>query len=357
MARGDRRLERVEPRRRAELLRAGEAVEPARDELRVPGGPVLIEEQDGVARGVDARGGARLLQLHERDEAVRLGLARRQLDEHPPEPQRVLAEPRPHDVVARGGGIALVEDEVDDAEDGRQPRGQAIPPRDLEGDTSLGQGPLGAHDPLRDRGLGHEESAGDLLGRQAAEQAQREGDPALEGQDRVARDQDEPQHVVAHVVVDLGRDVRNDPLPLGLEGRELLVLSGDDRAVPHGVDRAVARRGLQPGARAVRMPACGHCSSAATRASCASSSATPTSRTIRTSPATTRADSRRKTSRMAACVVALTHASRARRAAAANRTGESQGTHVPERRAVAVASLTRIEWRYGRPPPPPPGGS
>src|SRR5882724_12872211 len=43
------------------------------------------------------------------------------------------------------------------------------------------------------------------------------------------------------------------------------------------------------------MPDSGHCSSAATRASCARSSATATSRTMRVSPAINRADSIRQT--------------------------------------------------------------
>src|SRR6266436_6319572 len=47
------------------------------------------------------------------------------------------------------------------------------------------------------------------------------------------------------------------------------------------------------------MPDCGHCSSAATRASCASSSAMPTSRTMRVRPAMMRADSMRQTASMA----------------------------------------------------------
>lgn len=51
----------------------------------------------------------------------------------------------------------------------------------------------------------------------------------------------------------------------------------------------------------------GHCSSAATRASWASSSAMPTSRTMRVSPAITRADSILHTASMARCVsVAVT---------------------------------------------------
>jgi hypothetical protein len=55
------------------------------------------------------------------------------------------------------------------------------------------------------------------------------------------------------------------------------------------------------------MPDSGHCSSAATSASCASSSARPTSRTMRASPAMILADSIRQTASMARCVsVAVT---------------------------------------------------
>src|ERR1700759_2117521 len=53
-------------------------------------------------------------------------------------------------------------------------------------------------------------------------------------------------------------------------------------------------------------PDSGHCSSAATSASCARSSATPTSRTIRVRPAIRRADSMRQTAWIAACASALT---------------------------------------------------
>src|SRR5229473_639844 len=58
------------------------------------------------------------------------------------------------------------------------------------------------------------------------------------------------------------------------------------------------------------MPEAGHCSSAATRASCASSSARPTSRTMRVRPAMILADSIRQTASMARCVrvdVTATH--------------------------------------------------
>ena len=54
-------------------------------------------------------------------------------------------------------------------------------------------------------------------------------------------------------------------------------------------------------------PDSGHCSSAATRASCARSSARPTSRTIRARPAMSLGDSILQTASMARCVsVAVT---------------------------------------------------
>ena len=53
------------------------------------------------------------------------------------------------------------------------------------------------------------------------------------------------------------------------------------------------------------MPDSGHFSSAATRASCASSSATPTSRTMRVSPAINRADSIFQTASIVRCISVL----------------------------------------------------
>ena len=71
----------------------------------------------GSPVGPDPRPKARRLDLHERDEAVDLGLPWRELREDAPEPERFLAQPRSHPVVAGGRGVALVEDEVDDLED------------------------------------------------------------------------------------------------------------------------------------------------------------------------------------------------------------------------------------------------
>ena len=92
------------------------AAQPAPDQQPVPARAVLVEQQDGLAVGPDARPRPRGLQLHQRDEPVHLGLARRQLGEDAAEAQRLLAQRRPHPVVARGRRVALVEDQVDDLE-------------------------------------------------------------------------------------------------------------------------------------------------------------------------------------------------------------------------------------------------
>src|SRR5439155_512472 len=72
VAGGDRGLQRVRAERAAELLGPLECGETTMDEDVIPARAVLIEEQDGLSRRADARARARGLDLHQRDEAVRL---------------------------------------------------------------------------------------------------------------------------------------------------------------------------------------------------------------------------------------------------------------------------------------------
>ena len=55
------------------MLKSGEA---AADEQLVPTSAVLVEQEDGFAAGADTGVEARGLDLHQRDEAVNLGLCR-----------------------------------------------------------------------------------------------------------------------------------------------------------------------------------------------------------------------------------------------------------------------------------------
>jgi hypothetical protein len=65
-----------------------------------------------------------------------LGLGREQFGEYAPEPQRLLEQLGPQPPLAGGGGVALVEHEVDDLEHGREAPGEIPALGDLERDAS-----------------------------------------------------------------------------------------------------------------------------------------------------------------------------------------------------------------------------
>ena len=176
-------------------------MQPVPDEQPVPPPPVLVGEQHRLARRVGAGAHARSLQFHQRDQPVRLGLACHQPGQDPAEPHRLGAQRRPHPVRTPGRRVALVEHQVDDLEDRGQAARDLGPRRDLERHPPGGQGALGPHDALRDGGLGDQEGPGDLGGGQPAEQPQGEGGARLGRQHRMAGDKDQPQQVIADVII------------------------------------------------------------------------------------------------------------------------------------------------------------
>src|SRR6266581_2103771 len=218
---------------------------------------VLIEEQNRLSRRADPRERARRLYLHKRDQTVNFRFLRNELGHDASEAQRLLAERGPHPVLARGRRVAFVEDEVNDFEHRCETRGELVLARDLEGDARLGKRALRADDALGDGRLGDEEGARDLVGRQAAEQAQRERGARLGREHRMAGDEHEAQEVVADVVVhaiDQGGFVvrrRHLLLELHLAG-QLLVLALEELVAAEVIERAVLGGGYEPGARVVR---------------------------------------------------------------------------------------------------------
>ena len=72
----------------------------------------------GSPVGVDAGFGAGGLDFHEGDEAMDFGFVGDEFGEDAAEAEGFFAEGGAEPVVAGGGGVALVEDEVDDFEDG-----------------------------------------------------------------------------------------------------------------------------------------------------------------------------------------------------------------------------------------------
>src|SRR5258708_31468285 len=144
----------------------------------------------------------------------------------------------------------------------------------------------------------------DFVCRQPPEQAECQRNARLRRENRVAGDEYQPQEVVDDVMVEGGFEIWHGHHLLGLEfAAKLLVLGLKPLVAAEHVDRAVLRSSHEPRARIVSgMPDSGHWWSAARRASCASSSARPTSRTIRVRPALILADSILPTASMALCV-------------------------------------------------------
>ena len=163
-------------------------------------------------RSVHARRDARGLQIHERNQPVDLGLPRLQGGDQAPQPHGLTTQLRPDPRIAGGRGIPLVEDEEDDLEDGGESLAHVGPGRELEGHPFCLESALGSHDPLRHCRLRHQERPSDLRGVQPAETPQGQRDTRVHRQRRMAGGEDEPEQVVAdlvvHRVVDRGAAVR-----------------------------------------------------------------------------------------------------------------------------------------------------
>jgi len=182
---------------------------------------------------------------------VDLGLPRQQPGDDPAEAQGLLAQLGADPLLTGRGGVALVEDEVDDLEHRRQPVGQLVTTGHREPHPLLRERALLADDALRDRRLGDEERPGDLVRAQPAQQPQGQRDPSLGRQHGVAGHEHEPQQVVADVVD------RVDEVVLGAVLAELEVpaelgdLALEPRVAAELVDRAAAGDRHEPGAGVV----------------------------------------------------------------------------------------------------------
>ena len=97
--------------------------------------------------------------------------------------------------------IAFVEQEIDHRRDDAEARGPLDRIRRLVWHAGRGDAALGARDALLHRGLGGEEGAGDLLDREAGDDAQRQRDLLVGRKLGMAADEQQPQHVVAIMLV------------------------------------------------------------------------------------------------------------------------------------------------------------
>ena len=225
------------------------------DLLAVPERAVLLLERHEVALRAGTGGAAGVVEQHEREQAEDLGFIGHQLGEQTAEADRLAAEVPPHEGVACGGGVALVEDEVDDLQHRREALGQQVIRGHAVGDVGVADLALRPHEPLRHRRLRDEEGAGDLGRLEAGDGAQRERDLSLRRERRVAAGEDQPQPVVLQGALRSLSPVRGRLLRRLLdleEALQQLALAAPRLIAAEAVDRLAPSGRDQPGGGAAR---------------------------------------------------------------------------------------------------------
>jgi hypothetical protein len=138
--------------------------------------------------------------------------------------------------------VALVEDQVDDGENGVEAFAQQVNRRHSERNRRCSDLSLGSHQPLRHRALRYQEGTGDLVGAEPAEGAQGERNLRLARERRVTAGEDELQTLIRKrraLHRHLSRIARDEQAELGREGP----------VAADAVRRPVPGRRHQPGAR------------------------------------------------------------------------------------------------------------
>jgi len=138
------------------------------------------------------RAGRRLGQQHEGEQSRCLGLVGHQPGQHPGQPDRFGGQVGARELGARRRDVALVEDQIQDREHRVEAFGQVGLVGYPVGDARVADLRLRPDDPLRHRGLGDKEGAGDLRCGQPAEQAQGERHLGGAAEGRVAAGEHEP---------------------------------------------------------------------------------------------------------------------------------------------------------------------
>ena len=134
--------------------------------LGVPPGPVLIAEQHELAVA-KPRLAAGVVQEHHRQQPVNLGLVRKQFGQRAAQPDCFRRQ-----LVATA--VALIEDQVNDGENGVETLAEQVNRWHAKRDCRSFDLSLGPHQPLRHRALRYQEGTGDLVGAEPPEGAQGE---------------------------------------------------------------------------------------------------------------------------------------------------------------------------------------
>jgi hypothetical protein len=102
----------------------------------------------------------------------------------------------PNDVVAKAGRVTFIENEIENMQHNIKAAGKFVSRRYLIGNMRVANFAFGANDALRERGRGNQESVRDLLGFQAANFSEREGDARVRRERRVAAGKNQSEPIV-----------------------------------------------------------------------------------------------------------------------------------------------------------------
>ena len=240
------------------------------------------------------------MQQHQRQQTERFGLVGHQLHQCPGQADRLRAQAGPDQLGPGGGGVALVEQQVQHGEHGAGPFQQHVVGRDPEGYARVADLALGPHQALRHGGFGDQERPGDLSRGEAGQSAQGEGDLGVQGQGGMTAGEHQAQAVIP------ARPASRIPAVVLLGPHGHLLQPGRAGGRPaHAIDSPVAGHGRQPGARAAGHALAGPAVSALAKASWAHSSAASQSPVRRMRVATMRPHSSRKAVDTAACTAGV----------------------------------------------------
>ncbi len=161
------------------------------------------------------------------------------LDEHGREANRFVAELASNQVAARVRSIAFVEEQVDGVQHGIEARQIFIGP-EFEPHVGVAKLTLGTNEPLRDRIIARQESPRDFRHAEAAHGLERERNPCLAREDRMACEEHHRELIVVgqrRLAAEL--DVRVRRLRNGVERRQHGRAVGEPLLAPKHIERAM----------------------------------------------------------------------------------------------------------------------
>ena len=214
------------------------------DHRGIPQAAVLVFQRDGAAMVIDPGRTSGVSEQHEREQASDPGLAGHQPVQDTGEPDGLVHQIAPHQVVVAGGRVALGEDEVDDVQNQAQTAFELVRAGHAERDAALLDLALAAGQALGHGRRRDQEGLGDLSGAEARDVAQGESGLRVQVESGVTAREHELQPVVGDVLVLGDRLGAAGRIGIGVQRGEL----GGQRGVPPDtVERLAPRRGGQPG--------------------------------------------------------------------------------------------------------------